>query len=224
MPPGWVGPAHASHECVHWVDGAAVITDVTSWGHMEGNSKQKWLIDLGFTNRICANEVKAMPPGYEDELYCPNGFCVREKELPQKWVGPAHASHECVLWKGKVEETKDVTSWGFKEGSSKRSWLINQGFRTTFCAHRITALPPGYEDELYCPDHFCLRKKQMPQGWVGPAHASHECAGWEGGIEKIFDVIPWGSERGTWQRKELINSGYHTEFCPDQLDPASILI
>jgi len=50
-----------------------------------------------------------------------------------------------------------------------------------------TALPPGFDEELYCPgENFCLRHKRMPRGWCGPrAHtfvccnrtANKECGG-----------------------------------------------
>merc|ERR1719284_1493569 len=37
------------------------------------------------------------------------------------------------------------------------------------------ALPPGFEDELYCsPDH-CLITKEVPKGKTGPRSMHFEC-------------------------------------------------
>ena len=37
------------------------------------------------------------------------------------------------------------------------------------------ALPPGYEDELFCPPGACLKKKPAKPGLVGPRTLFWEC-------------------------------------------------
>lgn len=58
----------------------------------------------------------------------------------------------------------------------------------------LAALPPGYEDELYCPPGFCMLDKKMPAGFCGPRTAFWECYHKETGERR--KVVAWGSNHG----------------------------
>lgn len=77
-------------------------------------------------------------------------------------------------------------------------------------------LPPGWEDELFCPSGHCLRKKAgLPKGFVGARSAFVECIS----VNALEDAlakqppIPWGSNYGDEARQSLIADGYHTNKC-----------
>jgi len=79
------------------------------------------------------------------------------------------------------------------------------------------ALPPGYEDELYCPPERCLRPRaDIPKGFAGPRTAFHECA-----REDLADdtaaiaPTPWGARLGDEVRSDLISRSYHQRICDD---------
>merc|ERR1719330_239210 len=77
------------------------------------------------------------------------------------------------------------------------------------------ALPPGYEDELYCPEGHCLRPRQnMPMGFTGPRASFHECVPSAGGDEAVKPT-PWGSKVGDDVREDLIAKGFHLRRCEE---------
>lgn len=65
----------------------------------------------------------ALPPGYEDELYCPRGFCMRDKK--QEMTGPRTMFHECVS--KTTGETQRVVAWGSLEGEKTKTELVAGG-------------------------------------------------------------------------------------------------
>merc|ERR1719329_1984807 len=71
------------------------------------------------------------------------------------------------------------------------------------------ALPPGYEDELFCPEGFCMRRKEQPEGWVGPRAAFWERS--QG--DEVQAVTPWGSNHGEEKKAELASQGFHAKSC-----------
>mmetsp|Transcript_245 Transcript_245/g.486 ORF Transcript_245/g.486 Transcript_245/m.486 type:complete len:230 (-) Transcript_245:103-792(-) len=79
----------------------------------------------------------------------------------------------------------------------------------------LAALPPGYEDELFCPPGYCRQGKIVPAGFVGPASSFHECISMDGNTETV-KVTPWGSrvENAGAVREKLIADGYHQKQCP----------
>mmetsp|Transcript_23172 Transcript_23172/g.56364 ORF Transcript_23172/g.56364 Transcript_23172/m.56364 type:complete len:230 (-) Transcript_23172:141-830(-) len=76
------------------------------------------------------------------------------------------------------------------------------------------ALPPGYEDELFCPPGYCRRDKIVPAEFVGPASGFHECIGIDGTSGPV-QVTAWGSriENAGDVRKKLVADGYHQKQC-----------
>jgi len=75
------------------------------------------------------------------------------------------------------------------------------------------ALPPGFEEELFCPPDACLRRRTRLPGWSGPRSDFHECA---------YPALPgtkptcprsWGVKVGAEVRQDLVDRGWHTNVC-----------
>eukprot|EP00747_Dinoflagellata_sp_TGD_P163471 gnl/TRDRNA2_/TRDRNA2_182161_c0_seq1.p3 gnl/TRDRNA2_/TRDRNA2_182161_c0~~gnl/TRDRNA2_/TRDRNA2_182161_c0_seq1.p3 ORF type:complete len:103 (+),score=24.37 gnl/TRDRNA2_/TRDRNA2_182161_c0_seq1:66-374(+) len=80
-----------------------------------------------------------LPPGYEDELYCPEGYCQRDKEREPGWTGPASEFHECVRESDlqanhNDPDTKKVTPWGENDGHERKQQLKEDGFHDRRCS------------------------------------------------------------------------------------------
>ena len=73
------------------------------------------------------------------------------------------------------------------------------------------ALPPGYDEELWCPAGTCLRRREQPRGWVGPRSAFNECVGAEG----THKPRAWGEKLGADVRARLVAEGYTQAVCAD---------
>ena len=76
------------------------------------------------------------------------------------------------------------------------------------------ALPPGYEEELYCPQDMCLKRKQQPLGWSGPRAAFHECCDETTGLTKRPHA--WGVKVEKEVKVELNSHGWHQGRCTQQ--------
>ena len=78
------------------------------------------------------------------------------------------------------------------------------------------ALPPGWEDELYCrPDH-CLQptRKHIPRGYSGSVRMFNECCNMTD-PRQSRPTIAWGEKVGKHKKEQLLSHGYHTEKCAD---------
>jgi hypothetical protein len=76
------------------------------------------------------------------------------------------------------------------------------------------ALPPGYEEELYCPGHMCLKRKQQPPGWTGPRSMFHECCDDTHG--QTARPHAWGVLVDENVKQDLIRKGWHLDMCAEQ--------
>ena len=73
-------------------------------------------------------------------------------------------------------------------------------------------LPPGYEDELYCPDGHCLKRIRV--GQVGPRSKLHICVGRGPNALGPTPPVPWGSKVGEEKKSELLAQGMvKAELC-----------
>eukprot|EP00928_Gymnodinium_smaydae_P033245 TRINITY_DN23860_c0_g2_i1.p1 TRINITY_DN23860_c0_g2~~TRINITY_DN23860_c0_g2_i1.p1 ORF type:complete len:262 (+),score=54.23 TRINITY_DN23860_c0_g2_i1:162-947(+) len=80
--------------------------------------------------------------------------------------------------------------------------------------HSWAALPPGWDDELFCPSNHCLREKRnLPLDFEGSRSLFFECA--ERGDERSSTQppIPWGENYGQDAKQRLLAAGYHSESC-----------
>ena len=48
------------------------------------------------TLQLPAGVLSALPPGFDEELWCPPGACLDDKEVAHGFVGPRTAFHACV--------------------------------------------------------------------------------------------------------------------------------
>lgn len=104
--------------------------------------------------------------------------------------------------------------------------MVGPPQRSTFCICTLllslhishSALPPGWEDELYCPSEHCLREKtDIPSGFVGPRSSFVECA--HHSDKAVQPPIPWGINHGEEAKQKLIADGYHTKTCVKSAEP-----
>mmetsp|Transcript_88035 Transcript_88035/g.142485 ORF Transcript_88035/g.142485 Transcript_88035/m.142485 type:complete len:107 (+) Transcript_88035:94-414(+) len=75
------------------------------------------------------------------------------------------------------------------------------------------ALPPGYEDELFCPPGGCLRRKEVKSGMVGPRTLFHECVSMSDSTQGMGAPLPWGSKIDQAIRDKYLTDGYTTTVC-----------
>jgi hypothetical protein len=67
-------------------------------------------------------------------------------------------------------------------------------------------LPPGYEDEMWCPPGYCDRDIVYENGFAGPARIFHECYSkelnqtldevWTGDLTNVMAPTDWITEPG----------------------------
>ena len=89
----------------------------------------------------------ALPPGFDEELYCPPGSCLRDKEQPAGWVGPKSSFHEC--YDEASEDTSDPHAWGEQLGADVKTQLLRSGHTRWVCGEskpRVPLLNPLGED------------------------------------------------------------------------------
>ena len=79
---------------------------------------------------------------------------------------------------------------------------------TTLCH---AALPPGYEDELYCPADMCLKRREQPHGWCGPRTMFRECCDESTG--RTHAPRAWGDKLPIEIKEELLGQGWHGAQC-----------
>ena len=63
----------------------------------------------------------ALPPGYEDDAWCPAGWCLKDVDVPEGFVGPSSAYVECYnptngetceeVWTGEATNTVAPEGW-----------------------------------------------------------------------------------------------------------------
>lgn len=80
-------------------------------------------------------------------------------------------------------------------------------------AQAYAALPPGYEEELYCPADSCLQNTRRDlRGATGPRAMMYECC------DELNPAHPtrpqsWGALVGAGYRAGLLAAGYHMREC-----------
>ena len=75
----------------------------------------------------------------------------------------------------------------------------------------FSALPPGYEEELYCPAYMCLKHKQRPMGWYGSRVDFHTCC--HEGTGQTKSPRAWGVKVDPRMKEMLLNNQWHKEWC-----------
>jgi hypothetical protein len=73
------------------------------------------------------------------------------------------------------------------------------------------ALPPGYEEELYCPPSACLRPAHRRPGLCGPRSLFHEC--FNELTRETTRPHSWGEKVAVAVKEDLLRRGWHTAEC-----------
>ncbi len=76
-----------------------------------------------------------------------------------------------------------------------------------------SAIPPGYQDEIFCPPNTCLKAKRMPVGWSGPQVAFRECCNIVVGSMSMPKA--WGFKIDRKIKDNLLIAGWHSTECYD---------
>jgi hypothetical protein len=77
----------------------------------------------------------------------------------------------------------------------------------------LSALPPGYDEELFCPHDMCLKHNPKPTGWSGPRAALHICCNETSGFTRA--PFPWGVNEPQRLKDTLLKKHYHTTWCKE---------
>eukprot|EP00291_Cryptomonas_curvata_P018900 CAMPEP_0172170918 /NCGR_PEP_ID=MMETSP1050-20130122/11593_1 /TAXON_ID=233186 /ORGANISM="Cryptomonas curvata, Strain CCAP979/52" /LENGTH=156 /DNA_ID=CAMNT_0012842271 /DNA_START=66 /DNA_END=536 /DNA_ORIENTATION=- len=80
----------------------------------------------------------------------------------------------------------------------------------------LSVLPPGYEDEMFCPPDSCLRSKIVRPGLTGPRTMFYECFNAVTG--ETGRPRAWGEKVGPEYKAELLTAGWHSQVCPGEDD------
>ena len=84
------------------------------------------------------------------------------------------------------------------------------------------ALPPGYDEELYCPPGACLQRRERPQGWSGPRSDFYQCAHPPSTGATPTHPHSWGVKVGDEVKAALVAAGWHTTVCDDETPRPSV--
>ena len=68
------------------------------------------------------------------------------------------------------------------------------------------ALPPGFDEELFCPPQTCLKGRIRPHGFCGAKSAFHECCNEATGETTV--PRSWGVRVALSVRESLIQNGW----------------
>jgi hypothetical protein len=74
------------------------------------------------------------------------------------------------------------------------------------------ALPPGFEDEIYCPKTMCLRRRAKLHGYkTGPRTMFVEC--FDPVTKETCRPRAWGNKLEKSYRDSLLSMNWHTDKC-----------
>ena len=90
--------------------------------------------------------------------------------------------------------------------SAYRIMLFVCVFCPVFTSSTLTALPPGYEDEILCHSTACLRPVPRPYGWSGARTNFLECC--EPATGDVSRPRSWGWRLDIGYRAELLKQGW----------------
>ena len=94
-----------------------------------------------------------------------------------------------------------------------------------FCgAVAMAALPPGFDEEIYCPHRMCLRPKRsgvVRKGFTGPRVMFLEC--FDPLTKETSRPRAWGAKLDQGYKDSLLRDKWHTEKCPEKEQRNDIL-
>ena len=77
-------------------------------------------------------------------------------------------------------------------------------------------LPPGFEDEIYCPKGMCLVKEKHERGWSGSITHYLKCLNHLDNTSR--HPRAWGNQVNQSVKNNIIENGWEiAEYCKDTL-------
>lgn len=140
----------------------------------------------------------ALPPGYEDQLFCPPGRCMEDKKNMQPgFVGPATAFKVCVS-KSSDPDQSSPKGWGNKKPESELKALKDGMWHSTTCTESNYVCNFGKDTAEWAicrvTSHFLLKMLGELNGGDTKtvAHVYSMLAPYLGGPKGIGEVTPVG--------------------------------
>ena len=78
----------------------------------------------------------------------------------------------------------------------------------------LSTLPPGFEDEIYCPSGMCLRKRANVPYKTGARTMFVEC--FDKSSNKTCRPRAWGEKLDTEYKDSLLKDNWHTDECEEK--------
>ena len=92
---------------------------------------------------------------------------------------------------------------------------------TVSCA--FAALPPGFEEEIFCPDRMCIRDLPLPNRRItGRRTMFLEC--FNPKTKESCRPRAWGVKLDREYRDTLLREKWHTEKCDDERVDTDVLL
>jgi uncharacterized protein YcbX len=86
-----------------------------------------------------------------------------------------------------------------------------------FVLSSFTALPPGYEDRMFCPPTHCIERTLRSDAMVGPKHLFYHCREVAAAVavDINVEVTTWGPRlhNADARLKKLLAEEYHDQLC-----------
>ena len=119
---------------------------------------------LALSLALPALAAGALPPGYEDEAWCPPGHCIRATPRPEGFAGPQSMFWECAhietgeaaaaFWTGARVNAVPRPGW------VKVKSFLDESFQTIDCGTSTAAVLSASSTEVagaaYCKTHKAL--------------------------------------------------------------------
>jgi hypothetical protein len=79
----------------------------------------------------------------------------------------------------------------------------------------LSALPPGLDEEVFCPDRMCIRKRpKMRQGFTGPRAMFLEC--FNPSTKETCRPRVWGVKLEQEYKDSLLRDKWHSDKCTEE--------
>jgi hypothetical protein len=88
----------------------------------------------------------------------------------------------------------------------------------------LAALPPGFDEEIYCPRGMCMRRKSpnlLRRRETGPRVMFLEC--FNPSTQESCRPRPWGVQLDREYKDTLIKKGWHTGECTKEEERVDVL-
>lgn len=202
------------------------LSQVATWGKNKGQDALDRLTSTGWKEvGYCSSSQRrlVLPPGYEEELYCPSEKCLKAKT--KITPGPKTSHFDCVNKAGLGSPTQPI-AWGKKMSQSLRTKHQDNGMvANQHCQSARRRLDgdtnkPTSETFL-CPRDWCGEYVDHGPGFTGPFHIFHTCvetstrsAGNNRHIDKT-KMVDFQPSQSLPEWNDYMARGYHDKKCSE---------